>query len=194
MRARKRVSALSCAVFYLQICIFLSGADGIRTHALRRAKAKKYILVRTSVSGDFDVLQVFLDTPAAVRPPRTSMCHPGFSMSSARAGDEAVDVGQGCARWAQRLRRVSVPIGVGFSAHRGQRRHLSQPVRHSDSSSRQHEAQLSSNGGLLSLDLRRGPRSNPARGRTPLLSRERWSRPGASAGPIARSHLARGRR
>jgi hypothetical protein len=44
--------------FYLQTCTFLSGADGIRTHALRRAKADRYILARTSMSGDFNDLQV----------------------------------------------------------------------------------------------------------------------------------------
>ena len=45
--------------FCLQICTFLSGAEGSRTHALRRAKAKKYILGRPSVSGIFHSLQVF---------------------------------------------------------------------------------------------------------------------------------------
>ena len=45
--------------FYLQIYIFLSGADGIRTHALRRAKAKEYVLARTGASSNFRCLQVF---------------------------------------------------------------------------------------------------------------------------------------
>jgi hypothetical protein len=46
------------STFYLQIRTFTSGADGIRTHALRRAKAKKCILVRPGTSGYFAVLQV----------------------------------------------------------------------------------------------------------------------------------------
>ncbi len=45
--------------FYLQICTFLSGADGIRTHALRRAKARKYVLARFGASGDYPWLQPF---------------------------------------------------------------------------------------------------------------------------------------
>ena len=45
--------------FYLQICTFLSGADGIRTHALRRAKAHQHILAPPSTSGYPAVLQVF---------------------------------------------------------------------------------------------------------------------------------------
>jgi hypothetical protein len=45
--------------FYLQIYVFQSGADGIRTHALRRAKGDRYILARPSVSGILDVLQAF---------------------------------------------------------------------------------------------------------------------------------------
>src|SRR5215217_4033715 len=39
----------------------ISGADGIRTHALRRAKAHRLILARPSASGNFDVLQVFCE-------------------------------------------------------------------------------------------------------------------------------------
>jgi hypothetical protein len=38
---------------------FISGAEGSRTPALRRTKADRSIPSRPSVSGDFDVLQVF---------------------------------------------------------------------------------------------------------------------------------------
>ena len=46
---------------YLQICTFVSGADGIRTHDLRRAKAKCYILARPAASDYSAVLQVFYE-------------------------------------------------------------------------------------------------------------------------------------
>jgi hypothetical protein len=49
-------------MFYLQTCTFLSGAEGIRTHALRRAKAHQLILARPSTSSDFDILQVLCST------------------------------------------------------------------------------------------------------------------------------------
>ena len=45
--------------FYLQIYIFLSGAEGIRTPDLRLAKADQSILECSSLSGIFDVLQAF---------------------------------------------------------------------------------------------------------------------------------------
>jgi hypothetical protein len=45
--------------FYLQICVFLSGAEGSRTPDLRRAKAKKHVLAYPSVSSNFGVLQGF---------------------------------------------------------------------------------------------------------------------------------------
>jgi hypothetical protein len=38
---------------------YRSGAEGIRTRDLRRAKAHRHILARASVSGDFYILQVF---------------------------------------------------------------------------------------------------------------------------------------
>ena len=55
----ERQDLYRCLTFYLQIGTFWSGADGTRTHALRRAKAMKFVLVRPDASGDFDVLQVF---------------------------------------------------------------------------------------------------------------------------------------
>ena len=42
----------------LLVCTTRSGAEGIRTPDLRRAKAKKCILVRPGTSGYFAVLQV----------------------------------------------------------------------------------------------------------------------------------------
>jgi hypothetical protein len=60
--ASERVwSTRFASMFYLQIYIFLSGADGIRTHALRRAKASWHVLVCPTASSDFDVLQVFFE-------------------------------------------------------------------------------------------------------------------------------------
>ena len=44
--------------FYLQICIFMSGAEGSRTPDLRRAKASWHILACPSTSGDSAILQV----------------------------------------------------------------------------------------------------------------------------------------
>ncbi len=47
--------------FYLQIYIFSSGADGIRTHALRRAKAKWRVLTCPDASDNCSDLQVFYE-------------------------------------------------------------------------------------------------------------------------------------
>ena len=44
---------------YLQNTTFPSGAEGIRTPDLRRAKAKEYILARTGAYSNFRCLQVF---------------------------------------------------------------------------------------------------------------------------------------
>lgn len=47
------------SIFYLQMPPFLSGADGIRTHTLRREKADLSILARSRASGISKLLQVF---------------------------------------------------------------------------------------------------------------------------------------
>jgi hypothetical protein len=45
--------------FLLTYAEKVSGAEGIRTPDLRRAKADQHIVARPSLSGDFDVLQAF---------------------------------------------------------------------------------------------------------------------------------------
>jgi len=62
--------------------VFKSGAEGIRTPELRRAKADRYILVRPVVSGDSAILQVISEVLDSVRPPRTSWYRPGCSTSA----------------------------------------------------------------------------------------------------------------
>ena len=55
----RKVTVYASSSYHLQICTIPSGADGIRTHALRRAKAGGRILVRSSASGYSAILQTF---------------------------------------------------------------------------------------------------------------------------------------